>query len=79
MALAPDAHSFTMKGTREELSVILAALRAASIKENEQSTRLYSLVIASHDAIRGPHGVIPESGLKFYNQRMAEEQEETGV
>ena len=79
MALAPDAHSFTMKGTREELSMILAALRAASIEEGEQAARLDGLLIASHDAIRGPHGAMPESGFKFYDQRMAEEQEETGV
>ena len=78
MALAPDARSFTMKGTREELSMILAALRAASIEEGEQAARLDGPLIASHDAIRGPHGARPESGLEFYGQRMAEEQEETG-
>ena len=32
MALAPDSCSFTMKGTREELSVILAALRTSWIE-----------------------------------------------
>ncbi|MHC2106431.1 hypothetical protein [Methylobacterium sp. CM6246] len=78
MALAPDAHSFTMKGTREELSLILDALRTVSVEESEQAARLDSLLIASHDAIRGPHSAMPESGLEFYDQRMAEEQEETG-
>lgn len=78
MALAPDAHSFTMKGTREELSVILVALRTASIEEGDQAARLDCLLIASHDAIRGPHSAMSESGLEFYDQRMAEEQEETG-
>ena len=78
MALAPDARSFTMKGTREELSVILAALRTASIEEGEQAVRLDRLFIASHDAFRGPHGAMPESGLEIYDQRMTEEQEETG-
>ena len=73
MALAPDARSFTMKGTRQELSVILAALRAASIEEGEQAARLDRLLIAFHDAIRGPLGVTPKSGLEFYNQQMAEE------
>ena len=73
VALAPDAYSFTMKGTREELSVILAALQTARIEESEQAARFDRLLIAFHDAIRGPLGVTPDSGLEFYDRRLAEE------
>ncbi|RYY17112.1 MAG: hypothetical protein EON55_02915 [Alphaproteobacteria bacterium] len=73
MALAPNSRSFTMKGTREELSVILAALRTAWVEDGERAARFDRLLIAFHDAIRGPLGVTPDSGLEFYDRRLAEE------
>lgn len=78
MTLVPDAHSFTMKGTREELSMILCALRKSWIEEAEQAARFDRLLIAFHDAIRGPLGVTPDSGIEFYDRRLAEDRGLTG-